>query len=67
MVRLSRKDVLYLVLPLFHIYGTMVVFACLLSGATVVLQRRFTVDSFLQCVQKYKVALSKLNRAVFFR
>nr|CAB3219785.1 4-coumarate--CoA ligase 1-like [Phallusia mammillata] len=51
----SKKDCYYLVLPLFHIYGTMTIFTNLIQGIKTVLQRRFSVESFLHCVQEYKV------------
>jgi len=49
------------VLPLFHIYGLVVVLNMgLYSGATVVLMPRFELESFLKAVQAYEVTLTHL-------
>jgi acyl-CoA synthetase (AMP-forming)/AMP-acid ligase II len=56
-----ETDTLICVLPLFHIYGLMVVLNMgLYSGATVVMMPRFDLESFLQAVQDYEVSLAHL-------
>ena len=56
-----ETDTLVCVLPLFHIYGLMVVLNMgLYSGATVVLMPRFELEAFLQTVQDYDVTLAHL-------
>jgi acyl-CoA synthetase (AMP-forming)/AMP-acid ligase II len=56
-----ETDKLICVLPLFHIYGLVVVLNMgLYSGATVVLMPRFELEGFLQAVQDYEVTLTQL-------
>jgi acyl-CoA synthetase (AMP-forming)/AMP-acid ligase II len=56
-----RDDVLLCVLPLFHIYGLVVVLNMgLYLGATVVTMPRFDLEQFLQMIEKYRVTLSHI-------
>ena len=56
-----ETDTLICVLPLFHIYGLVVVLNMgLYSGATVVMMPRFELEAFLQAVQDYNVSLAHL-------
>ena len=55
------SDTLICVLPLFHIYGLVVVLNMgLYSGATVVTMPRFELESFLQAAQDYDVTMAHL-------
>jgi acyl-CoA synthetase (AMP-forming)/AMP-acid ligase II len=57
----SETDTLICVLPLFHIYGLVVVLNMgLYTGATIVTMPRFELESFLQAVQDYDVSLAHL-------
>jgi acyl-CoA synthetase (AMP-forming)/AMP-acid ligase II len=57
----SESDTLICVLPLFHIYGLVVILNMgLFIGATVVLMPRFDLESFLKAVQDYNVSLAHL-------
>ena len=50
-----ETDTLICVLPLFHIYGLVVVLNMgLYSGATIVMMPRFDLESFLKAVQDYE-------------
>ena len=52
-------DTLLCVLPLFHIYGLVVVLNMGLHlGATIVIMPRFDLELFLELIQKYRVTLS---------
>src|SRR5215207_899205 len=56
-----ETDTLICVLPLFHIYGLVVVLNMgLYSGATIVMMPRFELESFLKAVQDYEVTLAHL-------
>jgi acyl-CoA synthetase (AMP-forming)/AMP-acid ligase II len=56
-----ETDTLICVLPLFHIYGLMVVLNMgLYSGASIVLMPRFDLESFLKAIQDYEVSLAHL-------
>jgi len=56
-----RDDVLLCVLPLFHIYGLVVVLNMGLHlGATIVMMPRFDLEQFLGLIQKYRVTLSHI-------
>lgn len=56
-----ETDTLICVLPLFHIYGLVVVLNMgLYTGATVVTMPRFDLEAFLQAVQDYNVSLAHL-------
>jgi acyl-CoA synthetase (AMP-forming)/AMP-acid ligase II len=56
-----REDVLLCVLPLFHIYGLVVVLNMgLHMGATIVMMPRFDLEQFLSLIQKYRVTLSHI-------
>jgi acyl-CoA synthetase (AMP-forming)/AMP-acid ligase II len=57
----TENDTLVCVLPLFHIYGLMVVLNMgLYQGATIVTVPRFELEPFLQIVQDYGVTLTHL-------
>lgn len=54
-------DTLLCVLPLFHIYGLVVVLNMGLHlGATIVTMPRFDLEQFLSLIQKYRVTLSHI-------
>ena len=56
-----ETDTLLCVLPLFHIYGLVVVLNMgLYTGATVVLMPRFDLESFLQAAQDYEISLAHI-------
>ena len=56
-----ETDTLICVLPLFHIYGLVVVLNMgLYSGSTIVMMPRFELESFLKAVQDYDVSLAHL-------
>ncbi len=56
-----EEDTLICLLPLFHIYGLVVVLNMGLNrGATVVTMPRFELEPFLQIVQKYDVTMAHL-------
>ncbi len=56
-----REDILLCVLPLFHIYGLVVVLNMgLHMGATIVTMPRFDLEQFLSAIQKYRVTLSHI-------
>ena len=57
----SRDDTLLCVLPLFHIYGLVVVLNMGLHlGATIVTMPRFDLEQFLSLIHKYRVTLSHI-------
>ena len=57
----TESDTLICVLPLFHIYGLVVVLNMgLFSGATIVTMPRFDLEQFLKAVQDYEVTLAHL-------
>ena len=56
-----EEDTLICVLPLFHIYGLVVVLNMgLYTGATVVTMPRFELESFLKAIQDYNVTLAHI-------
>jgi acyl-CoA synthetase (AMP-forming)/AMP-acid ligase II len=56
-----ETDTLLCVLPLFHIYGLVVVLNMgLYTGATIVMMPRFELESFLKTAQDYEVSLAHL-------
>lgn len=56
-----EDDTLICVLPLFHIYGLVVVLNMgLYTGATVVTMPRFELESFLKAIQDYDVTLAHI-------
>jgi acyl-CoA synthetase (AMP-forming)/AMP-acid ligase II len=56
-----ETDILICVLPLFHIYGLVVVLnMSLYSGATVVMMPRFELETFLKAIQDYEVSLAHI-------
>jgi acyl-CoA synthetase (AMP-forming)/AMP-acid ligase II len=57
----TSDDTLLCVLPLFHIYGLVVILNMgLYLGATIVMMPRFDLEQFLQTVSKYQVTLAHL-------
>lgn len=57
----SESDTLICVLPLFHIYGLVVVLNMgLYTGATIVMMPRFELESFLKTAQDYDVTLAHI-------
>jgi len=51
-------DVMIGLLPLFHAYGQFMLHCALVAGATVVLQARFELESFLRVLQEQRVTLA---------
>ncbi len=57
----TENDTLIAVLPMFHIYGLVVILNLgLRQGATIVTLPRFELEPFLQTLQKYEVTLAHL-------
>jgi acyl-CoA synthetase (AMP-forming)/AMP-acid ligase II len=57
----AENDRLICVLPLFHIYGLVVILNMgLYTGATIVMMPRFDLQQFLEAVDKYGVTLAHL-------
>jgi acyl-CoA synthetase (AMP-forming)/AMP-acid ligase II len=57
----TEDDTLVAVLPLFHIYGLVVILNLgLLEGATIVMMPRFELEPFLQILQDHEVTLAHL-------
>jgi acyl-CoA synthetase (AMP-forming)/AMP-acid ligase II len=57
----TEDDTLICVLPLFHIYGLVVILNMgLHAGATIVMMPRFELDEFLKALQDYEVTLAHL-------
>ena len=55
----TDRDTLVCVLPLFHIYGLVVILNMgLYMGATIVTMPRFDLEQFLELLQKYRVTLA---------
>src|SRR6185436_15360174 len=56
-----HNDILLCVLPLFHIYGLVVVLNMGMHlGSTIVMMPRFDLEQFLSLIQKYRVTLSHI-------
>jgi acyl-CoA synthetase (AMP-forming)/AMP-acid ligase II len=56
---IDESDVLVCVLPLFHIYGMVVIMNVgLYEGASIVVMPRFDLDTFLKILQDYGVTLA---------
>lgn len=55
--RMNDRDVLLLFLPFYHIYGTMLMGASVLSGATMCIMERFEMQTALTLTQRYGVTL----------
>jgi acyl-CoA synthetase (AMP-forming)/AMP-acid ligase II len=56
-----RDDRLLCVLPLFHIYGLVVVLNMGLHlGSTIVIMPRFDLEQFLAAIEKYRITLSHI-------
>src|SRR5688572_23578128 len=57
----TEEDTLIAVLPMFHIYGLVVVLNLgLLQGATIVTMPRFELEQFLQILENHEVTLAHL-------
>ena len=57
----TENDTLLCVLPLFHIYGLVVILNMgLYMGATIVMMPRFDLEQFLKSVTQYRVTLAHL-------
>jgi len=57
----TKEDTLIAVLPMFHIYGLVVILNLgLRQGATIVTLPRFELEPFLQTLEKYEVSLAHL-------
>ena len=57
----SENDTLICVLPLFHIYGLVVILNMgLHMGATIVMMQRFDLEDFLQAARDFDVSLAHL-------
>ncbi len=59
--QISQEDNVVGILPFFHIYGLMIIMNfSLAQGATIVTMPRFTMEPFLQILQKYKITIAHL-------
>lgn len=57
----TSEDTLLCVLPLFHIYGLVVILNMgLYLGSTIVMMPRFDLEQFLSAISKYRVTLAHL-------
>jgi acyl-CoA synthetase (AMP-forming)/AMP-acid ligase II len=57
----TEDDTLICVLPLFHIYGLVVILNMgLYTGATIVTLPRFELEQFLKCIDDYRITLAHL-------
>jgi acyl-CoA synthetase (AMP-forming)/AMP-acid ligase II len=57
----TENDTLICFLPLFHIYGLVVIMNMgLYKGATIVMMPRFELEDFLKAAQQYEVSLAHL-------
>ena len=55
--QITDQDSGLLFLPLYHIYGALIMGAMILAGATHVLMKRFTVPDALRLVQEHRLTL----------
>ncbi len=55
--RITALDRMLIFLPLYHIYGIMLLGQAAMSGATIVLMERFDATTALQYIQKYGITL----------
>jgi acyl-CoA synthetase (AMP-forming)/AMP-acid ligase II len=54
----SEDDILLHMLPLFHVHGLFVAaFGALRAQATIILERKFQVERFFECIPKYKCSI----------
>ena len=61
----AGEDVLLGILPIFHIYGLVLVqFGAITQGAKLVMLPRFEPKSFLESIQKHKVLTSQPAKSV---
>ena len=62
----AGEDVLLGILPIFHIYGLVLVqFGAITQGAKLVMLPRFEPKSFLESIQKHKVLTSQPAKSVW--
>jgi len=52
---LSRLDTNYMVMPMFHTYGSLGTICHLTLGVKIVLEQRFTMTNLLRHIKEYKV------------
>ena len=55
--RITSQDRMLIFLPLYHIYGIMLMGLAALTGATIVLMERFDADVCLQNIQAHEITL----------
>lgn len=55
--QITSLDRMLIFLPLYHIYGIMLLGLAMMSGATIVLMERFDATTSLQLTQKYGITL----------
>lgn len=55
--RITFQDRMLVFLPLYHVYGIMVMGCAVLSGATIVLMERFETERCLQLIQEQNITL----------
>jgi long-chain acyl-CoA synthetase len=57
-LEITRNDVILAHLPFYHIYGmTCLICSPVLSGASIVIEKRFDPQEFLELIQKFKVTI----------
>ena len=55
--RITFQDRLLVFVPLYHIYGIMLMGLAAMTGATIVLMERFDVDKCLQLIQEQRITI----------
>ena len=55
--RITFQDRMLVFLPLYHVYGIMLMGCAAMSGATLVLMERFEAEKSLQLIQEYGITL----------
>jgi long-chain acyl-CoA synthetase len=54
----TREDIVLAHLPFYHIYGmTILICTSLCFGLSIVIQKRFDIEEFLELIQKFKVTI----------
>ncbi len=55
--RVTERDRVIVFLPLYHIFGTMIMGGCIYEGAAQVLMERFNAEECLRLIEKHRVTL----------
>ncbi|KAJ8928179.1 hypothetical protein NQ314_019241 [Rhamnusium bicolor] len=55
-LNMNENSIFLVILPIYHIFGLLLVLSCILDGKRSIILDRFKPEVFLECIQNYKIS-----------